>query len=72
MNGTSGVMVAISISISIVLILYYYRGSMVDSVIKGKINLSELAGKNSLKRLPELFTIGLGIVIGLLLFGKLI
>lgn len=72
MNFLNNITLIVLIIISIIIALYYYRKDMVDNVIKGKIILGKLLGENSLGRLPELFTLGLGVLIGFLLIGMLI
>jgi hypothetical protein len=59
-----------TISIIVVLFLYFYGGIFVDSVVREKLNQNDWLTKNNFGLLPAVFTFGLGVLCGWLLFGK--
>jgi hypothetical protein len=70
MGITKNKLLIILLAIIIVLLLYFNSGALLDNVIKGKTNLNDWLGKNNFVWIPALFTFGLGLLIGWLLFRK--
>jgi len=72
MNFMNNIVLILLIFISLIAILYYYRKVMADGVMKGRKLIEKISGENKISRLPELFTLGLGVLIGWLLIGMAI
>jgi hypothetical protein len=70
MGITKNTILIIVLSIIAVLLLYFYSGVLVDSVVKGKMNLNDWPGINNFGWVPALLTFGLGILFGWLIFRK--
>lgn len=70
MSMPKNVMLVIGIAIILAFFLYFYREALMNNVIKTRLSLNDWFGRNGFGWIPALFTFGLGVIIGWLIFGK--